>query len=68
MNDRGDQEAADDEKDIDAGKSTVEATEACVKEQHGHDGERAQSIDFRSVMHQGETPRWGHLVNMALRR
>jgi len=52
MNDRGDQKAANDEEDVDAGKTAGNKAETGMEQEDWHHGKRAQSIDFGSVMHQ----------------
>jgi hypothetical protein len=48
---RGDQIAGDDEKDVDADISAGDARQARMEQHHGHDRNRAKSINVTAVTH-----------------
>jgi len=49
VQDPGDQVAADHEEDVDADEAAGQGVRPCVVDDHGHNGDRAQAVDVRSV-------------------
>lgn len=53
VEDGGDQEAADDEKDINADEAAADGFKACMPEDDGQHSNCPQSVDFTPVLHFG---------------